>query len=415
MKRWFPCHLLCLFVVSSWSSTVGAEDWNQWRGPSRDGFVSKGSKWPATLTSEGLEKVWSVEVGESYAGPVVSGDLVFSVETLKKKQEVVRAFDRESGAEKWSKARDGSMKVPFFAAKNGSWVRSTPAVANGKLYVAGMRDVLVCLDANSGEEQWVVDFAEREGTEIPGFGFVSSPLVKGDALYVQAGCAVSRLKVSDGSTVWRAMEDRRAMFGSAFSSPVLAKVAGHEQILAQTRSHLGGIDPATGNELWRYEVKAFRGMNILTPAPAGDLIFTATYGGGSYGFSVTEDGGEWDAEKAWAHKLEGYMTSPILRDGHAYFFGRDKRFHCVELETGEVRWASEKKFGEYWSLVANGDRILALGQRGDLLYWQATPESLKELGKVEVSPNDSTWAHLAVAGNEIFVRSLKGLTKWRWR
>ena len=35
------------------------------------------------------------------------------------------------------------MTVPFFAKANGDWIRSTPAYDDGRLYVAGMKDVFI--------------------------------------------------------------------------------------------------------------------------------------------------------------------------------------------------------------------------------------------------------------------------------
>ncbi len=54
---------------------VAAEDWTQWRGPSRDGTVTEFSvpqTWPQNLT-----QVWKLEIGEGYATPVVVGDRIY--------------------------------------------------------------------------------------------------------------------------------------------------------------------------------------------------------------------------------------------------------------------------------------------------------------------------------------------------
>ena len=405
---------LALSLLLALPNLLIAANWPQWRGPARDGFVAKGSIWPDTLGKENMAAAWSVELDEGYSGPIVGDDAVYTVEPLDQEEEVVRRFDRATGEQEWTSQWKGSMKVPFFARKNGSWVRSTPALADGRLYVAGMRDVLVALDATSGKQIWSVDFAEREDTQIPSFGMVCSPLIDGSDLYVQAGCAVTKVNTENGATLWRSMEDRRSMYGSAFSSPIISELNGQRQLLALTREELAGIRLDDGQKLWSYKVKAFRGMNILTPAPWKDTIFTASYGGGSFASSTSIESNRWAVEKSWQRKVEGYMSSPIIRDGHAYLFGRDKRFHCLNIETGDLLWTSEEKFGEYWSMVANGDRILALDEEGWLYYWQATPEKLTSLGKVEVSSKSPTWAHLAVCKDEIYVRDLKGLTKWTW-
>jgi len=53
------------------------------------------------------------------------------------------------------------------------------------------------------------------------------------------------------------------MFESAFSSPMIATLQGKRQLVALTRSTLGGLDPETGDVLWSIPVESFRGMNIL--------------------------------------------------------------------------------------------------------------------------------------------------------
>lgn len=408
---------LAPFLLTSRSSS---EEWNQWRGPGRDGTAPASAPvWPESLGEDRLVKLWNVSLAEGYASPVADGGLVYTVETREKEREIVRAFDLETGSAAWEAGWEGSMKVPFFAAKNGSWVRNTPAVFGGAVYVGGMRDVLVKLDAATGAEQWRIDFMERDGTELPAFGHVSSPLPGTDGgLYVQAGCAVAKIEAASGKTLWRALEDRRAMFGSAFSSPVLANLGGKTQLVAQTRSTLGGLDPETGEVLWSTPVEAFRGMNILTPTVIGDnRVFTATYGGGSFLFAVEKGAdGSFSVSEQWRlSELEGYMASPVVVDDHLYLFGKDKHLHCVEIATGTVKWTSEEEFGEYWSMVRQGDRILSLDQRGELILLRATPERFELVDRRRVSSDDPTWAHLGIAHDRLLVRSLKGLAVYRWK
>ena len=393
----------------------GAPDWTQWRGPTRDGQIHDGAKpWPARLSADRLEKLWSVDLAEGYASPLVVGSRVLTVETQDKKTEIVRAFDRETGKPLWETGWPGSMKVPFYAAKNGSWVRSTPASDGETLFVGGMLDVLVALDVETGEERWRVDFPQSENTPKPSFGFVCSPLLGDEHVYVQVGTALRKIRKADGKTVWKVLEDERAMFGSAFSSPTRATVAGRDQILVQTRMMLGGVDPQSGDVLWSTPVKAFRGMNILTPTPIGDHVFTASYGGGTFWFEVAKKDGGLGVTPLWNDELEGNMSSPVVIDGKVYLHGRDKRFHCIDPAAEKVLWSTRKKFGDYWSLVANGNRILALDDRGDLLLIEADPAEFKLVDKVEISQRP-TWAHLTVCGEELYIRDLKGLSVYRWK
>ena len=65
------------------------------------------------------------------------------------------------------------------------------------------------------------------------------------------------------------------------------------------------------------------------------------------------------------------------------------------------------------SLVTQGDRILALDQRGMLFLLGASKEKFDLIDQRKLSSND-TWAHLAVAGDQLFVRELNALAAFRW-
>jgi outer membrane protein assembly factor BamB len=405
--------LACLALGMSFLS---AADWTQWRGPTRDGKAAKATApWPKSLSAENLKLLWSVDLAEGYSSPIVAGSMVFTVETKNKKSEVVRAFDRKTGKQIWANDWAGSMRVPFYAAKNGSWVRSTPATDGKTLFVGGMRDVLVAIDVETGKEKWRRDYPSEEKTPLPSFGFVSSPLLDKDHIYVQVGTAMRKIKKNDGKTVWQSLADERAMFGSAFSSPFRATIQGVDQILVQTRSTLSGILPSNGKAVWTIPVKAFRGMNILPPTPVGDKIFTATYGGGSFLYDISKKDKFLAATQLWNDsKREGYMSSPVVIDGKIYLHGRDKRFHCLDPKSGKTLWSSGDKFGEYCSMVTQGNHILALDQRGILLHIDANSKSFELLSEVKLETS-STWAHLAVCGDELYVRHLKGLNVYRWR
>jgi len=404
-----------LLLVSTLSTlvTVHASDtWPQWRGPHRDGRTDS-TPWPVSLDEKHLRLRWRVELGPSYSGPVITPDRVFTTETRDAKSEVVRALDLNTGKELWKTEWEGSMKVPFFARSNGDWIRSTPAWDGQSLYVSGMRDVLVCLDAATGAIRWKHDFPGQDGTPLPAFGNVSSPLVEGDALFTQIGGAVVRLDKKTGTVTWKALASTDSMNGSPFSSPVLASLAGRRQLIVQTRTHLAALDPESGAQLWSTPVEAFRGMNILTPSiVSSNRVFTSTYGGKTVAFDITRDGERFSVKPAWSFKAQGYMTSPILHDGYAYLHLRNQRALCVSTTDGTEKWTTGESFGKYWSLVANRDRFLALDERGLLLLLAANPAKPEILSQRKVG--DDTWAHLAVTDQHVYIRELKALAAYDW-
>lgn len=410
-----PVLLTALALTASAPEPKLAATWPQWRGPDRNGVAPSGTPaWPAKLDATSLTKVWSVgNLGPSYSGPVVTADRVFTTQTVDKKEEVVTAYDRATGKEVWTARWPGAMTVPFFAARNGSWIRSTPAFDGERLYVAGMCDLLVCLNATDGKELWRYDFVKEMKTSVPDFGFVSSPLVDDTAVYVQAGGGLAKLDKKTGKLIWHTLKDGGGMMGSAFSCPVFATLGDKPQLVVQTRTALAGVDAQSGKELWKRTIPSFRGMNILTPVVAGDTVFTSTYGGNTQGFTVRASGDGLKADDGWALKYEGHMSTPVVVNDHAYYLGKDRRAVCVDLKSGKQTWRSEAAFSDYWSLVANGDRILALDSKGKLLLIQANPKEFEPLGEATVSAAE-TWAHLAACGDQVIVRDLTALTVYRW-
>ncbi len=408
--------LIALALVTAPFASAVAGDvvaWPQWRGPERTGKI-EAAAWPDKLDGDHLQQVWRTELGSSYSGPIVTGDRVFVTETRDAKTEHVQALDRKTGKHLWQASWSGSITVPFFAKANGDWVRSTPALEEDSLYVAGIRDVVICLEAATGKERWRTDLMAKFNAPVPAFGFVASPLVMGDYVYVQAGGGFVKLDKKTGNVVWRVLEDGGGMYGSAFSSPFPATLNGVPQILVQTRQKLAGVDSESGKVLWSQSVKADQGMNILTPTVIGNRVFTSSYGGGSVLFEISQANSTDAAtvKEIWKTKPQAYMSSPIVIGSHIYMHLRNQRLTCLDVETGKELWTTAP-YGKYWSMIANGSKILALDERGDLLLINATPDKFDLLDSRKVAEN--SWAHVAVVGNEVFVRELKAMTVYRWK
>ena len=91
---------------------------------------------------------------------------------------------------------------------------------------------------------------------------------------------------------------------------------------------------------------------------------------------------------------------------------KNQRFACIDLATGKQNWIT-RPYGKYWSMVSNGQSILALDQRGDLLLIKANPQAFELVESRHVS-DKSTWAHLAVSGDQVFIRGLDSLMAFKW-
>ena len=399
-------------VAEAKTSSSMEKDWTQWRGPDRTGTL-KGMNWPDSLDESTLVKKWSNAMGPSYSGPIVVGDRVFVTETKDKQKEVVICLDRESGKEIWRKDWMGAMKMPPFARANGDWIRSTPAYSDGKLYVSGILENFVCLDAKDGEIVWSRDCPKESAATRPSFGGVCSPMVDGDFVYLQAANRFTKFKKDTGEIVWETMKGQgNMMSGGFFSSPIISTVAGKRQAVVQSRTTLAGINLEDGAVLWQQEIPSFRGMNILTPTVYKDNVFVSGYRATTQLLNVSNESGSFSVSQKWNLPAQAYMGSPVIVDDHAYIQLGNSLFSCFDLANGKEAWRSNKRFGKYASLIASDDKILALDESGKLLLLGANPEKFELIDQRTVGTDN--WAHLAVRGNQVFIRGLRDITMYEW-
>jgi outer membrane protein assembly factor BamB len=389
------------------------ESWNQWRGPDRDGHYH-GKDWPNSLQPNLLKLDWSENLDASYSSPVVDLTTIYTSESKEGDIEQVKAYDRKKGELRWTASWDGGMKVPFFARANGSWIRSTPVLSNGYLYIMGMQERLICIRTTDGQISWELDIPFKLGTPDPSFGGVSSPMIHKGNLYVQAGGGLIKVDPQNGKLLWSSLISNDAMNQSPFGSPRVYTFGDSEQLVSLGRTALVGTSLDNGNTLWEQKVPAFRGMNILTPTFVGSGILTATYGGKAHLFEPTlTDDESWQVEEKWNQKFQGYMSSPVVVDQYAYLHGRSGRLVCLDIHSGEIKWTSTESLGKYCSMVTNGEKVLALSSNGKLRLLAASPEKYEVLDSIKISKGE-TWAHIGLADNQVFIRALNSLNVYRW-
>ncbi len=403
----------CLFITINAATAADpnvitlseTDQWTQWRGPQRDG-VWKGEL-PKSLSE--LSLAWEKTLSPSYSGPITDGKTVYTTETVDEQFERVTALDLTTGETKWTARWDGAIKVPPYAAANGSWIKSTPALDKNALVVVGIRDELVCLDPATGEKRWKIDLSERFGSERPHFGAVCSPIIDDGAVYVQGGGATLKLSVADGSTVWKTLGSDDD--DDAFSSPIIATIAGVKQLVVQTRVKLCGVAIDDGKVLWSEPIEAYRNMNVLTPTTVGDSVFTAAHSGRAQLFDLSLRGGQWQVKERWNQKVQAYMSSPVVFDSTIYLHAKNERLTALDTQTGEILWTGQP-MGKYQSIVRNEDVLLVLDESGELLSVDLNRNELKILDRRNVANN--SWAYLAVIENGLIIRDLNALKVYRW-
>src|SRR5579859_4501375 len=116
----------CLLIV------VGGADWPQFLGPTRNG-TSNETGLLGTWGDKGPPQLWEKAVGEGFSSPVVVGDRVILLHRVGN-EEVVECFDATKGEGQWKYAYATNYRD---ALGKGNGPRSTPAVADGKVFTLG--------------------------------------------------------------------------------------------------------------------------------------------------------------------------------------------------------------------------------------------------------------------------------------
>jgi hypothetical protein len=77
---------------------VAGADWNQWRGPNRDGKAAE-PKLPQAWPQEPPAPLWRAAVGEGYSSPVISNGRLY-VLGRQRDHEICYCFDADAGKER---------------------------------------------------------------------------------------------------------------------------------------------------------------------------------------------------------------------------------------------------------------------------------------------------------------------------
>jgi len=386
-----------------------AADWPQFLGPTRNG-VSTETGLTATWPKKGPPVVWEKEVGEGYSGPVVLGERVILFHRVGD-EEVVECMGAADGATKW---KAGYPTHYQDALGKGDGPRSTPLIADGRIYTLGADGVLQCLKLDDGAKVWRRPLHEDYEVKKSYFGVGTSPILAGDRLLVNVGgtggAGVVAFNKDDGKEVWKA-DDHDA----SYSSPVIADLGGHQEAVFLTREGLVALNPTNGavqySKHWRSRMDA--SVNAATPLVVdGQIFLTACYGTGAVLLQPKKDG----LEEVWKSNevLSCHYGTPVYRDGYLYGFdGRQEetaRLRCVELKSGKVQWTTEG-FGCGSMIVADG-KLIILTEDGDLVLAKASPDKYQELARAAVLTNRPCRAPIALADGKLYGRDGRKLVCW---
>ena len=254
---------------------------------------------------------------------------------------------------------------------------------------------LACLSLD-GEILWKKS-AGKFDPQLYEYGYAPSPILYGDTVIVAAdyekGGWITAMDRQTGDQVWKTK--RPSML--SFSSPVVAQIAGREQLLISGCSLVASFDPETGKSLW--DVQATTMATCGTLVWDGDLVFASGGFPKPETVAVKADGSK---QVVWKNNQKCYEQSMIVADGHVYCITDKGVAYCWRGSDGVEMWKKRLSGPISASPVLVGDTIYQSNEKGMTYVFRANSEKYEELATNRLG--NESFASPAICGGHIYLR-----------
>ncbi len=419
MNRLIVAACAALFAVA-----VQAENWPQFRGPSRNGISAEKNLPLAWGTSSNI--LWKAAIaGEGWSSPIVWGDHVYlSSATENGANCHIMALDRSTGKILWD-TMVFSQATRRKESKN-SWATPTP-VADGKtIFAVFGGGGVAAVDAN-GKLLWKnqeVEFYSRHGLG-------ASPVLHEGLLIMPFDGSSSRFEASskvtdserigwqipwdqafiaalDAKTGKRMWTGKRGESRIAHISPLVLEIDGAPQLVSGAGDRIQGFNIKTGERIWSIYAQ---GEGVAPSPVAGNGMLFA-----SSGFEKTTlravklkniKGEATETHVAWEQK-KGCPTqpSPIFVNGRLFGLSDGGVLTRYNPADGEVIW-QERVGGNFSASPVFADgKLYFLSEQGETTVTEAG-DDFKILARSPL--NERCQASMAVSQGRLYIRSEKHL------
>ncbi len=414
------------------TTSARADNWPQWRGPKNDGISTERGlpeKWSKTLNV-----AWRTPLpGRAGATPCVWGDRIY-LTSNEGDDLVLLCIAAEDGAIKW-KRTVGSGNQDARAGEGNS-ASPSPSTDGEHVWVFFGTGILACYTVD-GTEVWRLDANERFGTIDIQFGMTSTPVLDGDALYLQLihgpmklddqtrTGKVIKLDKKTGQTVWEVDRITDAQFECkhSYASPMLYRDGGREFLVAHGADCTTGHALDDGRELWRFG--GLNGPTATNPKPhdqtfrfvatpgvvPGTIIIPTCKGGPTVALRVTDDLTGDCSDKAavvrWINPLTPDVSMPVIADGLVYLLHKDGKLQCVDLETGEDVYLQRTHTGQHRTSPLLADGRLSFGSNDGWVSVVKAGREFELLDSIDIG--EAITASLVFANGTLYVRSYEAL------
>jgi len=418
--------LLFLTAILLPAGGSSACDWPHWRGPYLNGSSDE-KNLPATW-SKTENIAWTASLpGHGSATPVIAKSKVFVSSTDTGSGDLLAiCFDAGTGRELWrKKLGESSRKVP----RNNPAAPSPVTDGRNVYFMYGSGD-LASLDYE-GNVLWARNLEAEYGNISIKYGYSSSPLLHDGTLYIliqrrhtayrspnstTLNAFILAVDASTGNNIWKQARKTDAQNESldSYSSPILLRHSGRVEIIVIGGDYVTANDPATGNELWRYEYarqKSTRGRNITSPVIVEGLVMGVPPRGAD-GLLAIKSGGNGtitDDHIAWT--FDGPSpdcSTPLYYKGNLYILADRKGgvITCLDAKTGREKWQGKLGGTAPWwaSISAGDDKLYCISEAAEAVVLAAGDEEFKILHRIDMG-DKPTQASIAISDGHLFIRT----------
>ena len=413
----------CILIVALAASAAGlrAEHWPQWRGPSLNGVSGETNVPVRWSTTENV--TWKLALPAwSGSTPIVWGDRIFLnvAEDLNVRDGVnlwLWCVDRVKGTVLWKRPLGGGNHQE----RKQNMSTPSPVTDGTHVWVMTGTGILKAFDF-SGMERWTRDIPKDYGPFGLQWGYGSSPLLHGDALYVQVlhgmrtddPSYLLRIDKATGKTMWRVERPTLARFESpdAYTTPALLRYGASIEIVITGGDVVTGHDPGTGKELWRAN-----GLNpdndgsyriVASPVVHGELIIAPTR---ERPMLALKAGGRGDVTRShvlWSFGNGPDVPTPVTDGTYVYVINDRGIMFCLDAKTGKEYYGRQRLTSGTYSAspVLAGGRIYITNEDGMTSVIKAGP-AFEVLAQNDF--DDYTLSSPAVSEGQLFFRTSKFL------
>jgi outer membrane protein assembly factor BamB len=402
----------CAVVLTALNCFGAALEWPEFRGPGMEG-ISEATNVPVKWsTTENV--AWKTPTYNGWSSPVVSGGRIYFTGATNVASGVsLRAvcLDYRDGKVIWDveaiRAEEGAANRKH--SKNGM-ASPTPIVRDGKVYVhfGHMGTAALDLDGKILWKQTSIKYS-------PVHGNGGSPaLVDGLLVFGCDGASdpfLIALDAKSGEIKWKTPRETAAKSQFSFSTPLLIRVDGVEELISPFSGFVGAYEPRTGKEIWRCGYG--EGYSVIPrPVYAHGLLFVGSGYDRPVTYAINPKGAKGDVTDSaivWQQAKGAPNTPSLLAVGDELYEVSDGGIAtCFEATTGKVHWTERLGGGFSASPVFAEGKIYFLNEEGVGFVVKAGTK-FELIAKNELG--DRTLASPAVLDNAIVIRSASAIWK----